>query len=135
MDSKDLTRDNIQLSLPIDSAYVSAARLTASSIADRMFFDIDEVEDIKAAVSEACAYIIKQSPQNAKNEFTITFDVGKDALNISVDADVFSDPAPRADEMAIGMIKALMDDFDLCSMGGGRLRMTMAKRHKDGFFM
>ena len=43
--------ESVELTLPINAAYISAARLTASSIANRLGFGIEEVEDIKTAVS------------------------------------------------------------------------------------
>ncbi len=46
--------ENITLSLPSKAEYVSVARLTASVIANNMGFNIEEVEDIKVAVGEAC---------------------------------------------------------------------------------
>ena len=66
-------QDLIQLSLPLNAAYVSAARLTASSVANRMGFSTDEIEDIKAAVSEACTFIIKKAPAVPTGNFVIQF--------------------------------------------------------------
>ncbi|WP_044298812.1 ATP-binding protein, partial [Clostridioides difficile] len=41
--------------------YVSIIRLTAFGIANKMGFPIDDIEDIKVAVSEACTNAIKHS--------------------------------------------------------------------------
>ncbi len=47
-------KDKVCLSIPTKSEYVSVARLTSSVIANNMGFDIEDIEDIKVAVGEAC---------------------------------------------------------------------------------
>jgi serine/threonine-protein kinase RsbW len=55
--------DEIKLSLPAKPEYVSVARLTASAVAARIGFDIDAIEDFKAAVSEAVIILMNQGAQ------------------------------------------------------------------------
>ncbi len=122
--------DSIQLSLPANAAYVSAARLTASSIANRMqLFDIDEIEDIKAGVSEACTFLIKNKHTSANAAFTVVFTVEQDALHIEITA---NDAIERAtqDEMGIMMIRALMDEFEIVTNQDAAFCMRMVKRHQ-----
>ncbi|MDR1688249.1 MAG: ATP-binding protein [Clostridiales bacterium] len=126
--------ETIKLSLPANAAYVSAARLTASSIANRMNFYIDEIEDIKTAVSEACAFLIKKSSDSGKNSFKIKFKLEPQKLTIN-----FSFPAPKefdCDEtdMSILMIKGLMDTFVTQHDDDGSFIMTMYKIHKEVSF-
>lgn len=123
--------ENIELSLPINAAYVSAARLTASSISQRMGFSIDEIEDIKTAVSEACTYIIKKSPYKSQKTYKINFCLQQDLLeidfclsdNISFDDD--------DDEMSIIMIKALVDKLELSHESEILTSIKMSKSHKE----
>ncbi len=123
--------ENIQLSLPINAAYVSAARLTASSIANRMVFDIDEIEDIKAAVSEACTFFIKSLPTDDKNNFTIMFSVEKGALKIVIGANMSISQDLSDEEMGLLMIKALMDEFEITNGENNNIIITMVKKHKE----
>ncbi|MDR1531021.1 MAG: serine/threonine protein kinase [Clostridiales bacterium] len=119
---------NIQLSLPLNAAYVSAARLTASSIANRFAFNIDEIEDIKAAVSEACTFLIKKLG-NTGGDFTIVFDPSRDLMRITVKAAGTLVCGRVDEEMGLVMIRALMDSFDL-SFGIDGVLIVMLKKHR-----
>lgn len=127
----------IKLSFPVNAAYVSSARLTASSIANRMGFDIDEIEDIKTAVSEACTYIISTLTATINSNFEISFRLTGDTLQIGIltqGAAVSQD----ADEMSLVMIKALVDEFnidDVRDAGKESIALTMIKKHKDSIFI
>ena len=127
--------ENIELLLPCNAAYVSAARLTASSIANRLKFALDEIEDIKAAVSEACTYIIKESSAVNKGEFKLTFLMQKDALQITINCSVSLDETHSENEMGIHMIKALMDHFEIKSKKDGTATLVMRKEHRAGSFV
>jgi serine/threonine-protein kinase RsbW len=121
----------IQLSLPFNSAYVSAARLTASSVANRMGFDTDEIEDIKAAVSESCTYIINKLPTPAHGNFQIKFRMNSDQLSINIHT--MGILSHETDEMSLIMIKALMDEVDI-QYTNEETTIKMEKNHKRNIF-
>ena len=127
--------ENIELLLPCNAAYVSAARLTASSIANRLKFALDEIEDIKAAVSEACTFIIKESSAVNKNEFKITFLLQKDSLQITMSCSISLTEKVNENEMGIHMIKALMDHFEIKSHKDGTAALIMRKEHRADSFV
>jgi len=129
--------DRIRLSFPVNSAYVSSARLTASSIANRIKFDIDEIEDMKTAVSEACTYIIKRSAGFTENHFEICFLPGPDEMTVEIVAqDSKSDDWPEDpdEEMSLMMIKALVDKFEISKEKENHVTITMVKKHKETSF-
>jgi len=134
MNELDLKDENIELLLPCNAAYVSAARLTASSIANRLKFALDEIEDIKAAVSEACTFIIKESSAENKREFKITFLLKKDALQITISCSISLSERGNENEMGIHMIKALMDYFEIKSNRDGTASLVMRKDHRADSF-
>ena len=106
--------ESIGLSLPVNTAYVSSARLTASSIANRMGFDIECAEDIKSAVSEACAYIIRTKSASGVQSFKIIFDLSDSKIEITLTcAKGTGNDEPDTDEYGVKMIKALMDTAEL----------------------
>jgi len=127
--------ENIELQLPCNAADVSAARLTASSIANRLEFALDEIEDIKAAVSEACTYIIRESSANKKGDFKINFLLEKDTLQITLSCSINLPKKNDDDEMGIYMIKALMDHFEIRSNKDGTAAMVMRKNHRVDAFI
>jgi serine/threonine-protein kinase RsbW len=128
------TYENIELSLPVNAAYVSAARLTASSISYRMGFSIDEIEDIKAAVSEACTYIIKKSTLASKNSFKITFCLKDKVLEIDINLLENISFTATEDEMSIIMINALVDSLELFHTEDLLSSIKIIKNHKENSF-
>ncbi|HCS75829.1 MAG TPA: hypothetical protein DIW17_18395, partial [Clostridiales bacterium] len=52
--------DEINIKLPAKPEYMSVARLTTAAIANRAGFTIDDMEDLKLAISEAGNYLINQ---------------------------------------------------------------------------
>ena len=119
----------IELSLPVNAAYVSAARLTASSIANRLGFDIDEMEDVKAAVSEACTLLIKLTSTDIVQHFKVIFDPGVESLTVRIQADGI-DLTKDEDGMSLMMIRALMDTVEISQSPEC---LCMVKRHKSVF--
>lgn len=137
MNKRVVQRENIELTMPINAAYVSAARLTASSIANRLGFNIEEIEDIKAAVSEACAYIIKKSALgNASSPtFKIIFVMQDRALEIRLSSDVLVIPDDEEEEISLQMMNALMDALTLETPNSTSLELFMKKHHKQNEFL
>ena len=124
--------DCIQLSLPLNAAYVSAARLTASSIANRMGFSTDEIEDIKAAVSEACTFVIKKALARSAGNFLIQFYMRGPVLSVQIQTS--GELIQEADEMSLVMIKALMDQLDI-KIENNESILYMSKSHNDSLFL
>lgn len=122
--------NKISLTLPVDPAYVSAARLTASSVANRMGFDIDEIEDIKAAVSEAGTYIIKHCSSGNAEGIQISFEIEEDEMVISILVENAGQMHLDDEDMGLIMIKALVDDFKTENISEeNNVLITMVKKH------
>ncbi|AEY64713.1 ATP-binding protein [Clostridium sp. BNL1100] len=109
--------DNVVIILPAKSEYVSTARLTASSVSTRAGFNIDEVEDIKVAVSEVCNIILSRTENNI-SQYRISFDINTDNIKITFTAenstlDCFEQSIEN--EYGLYIMKALMDSVELCN--------------------
>lgn len=123
---KDVVSDNVALVLPAKREYVSTARLTASSVANRIGFNIDEIEDIKVSVSEVCNMILSRAGDKL-NQYKISFDIRSDKLEITftgneTELGCFDNASDN--EFGLYIIKALMDSVDLCNNHS----IVMAKR-------
>ncbi|HPT79394.1 MAG TPA: serine/threonine protein kinase [Candidatus Atribacteria bacterium] len=59
--------------MPAKPEYVSTARLTTSALASRLGFNVDDIEDLKVAVSESIIYLINQfvEPGNVNIDYHI----------------------------------------------------------------
>jgi serine/threonine-protein kinase RsbW len=129
--------DTIRLSVPCKPEYVSTVRLTVSSVASRMGFDIEAVEDIKVAVSEACTNIINHSKLSGEDEYRIMCLSDAEKMQITVEDDgkgfnVDEYSEPKEGELQQGglglfIVKALMDEVDVVSEPGAGARFSMVK--------
>jgi len=109
--------DSVTLVLPAKREYVSTARLTASSVANRIGFNIEEVEDIKVAVSEVCNIILAKMG-NIISQYNIYFEINTNKLEITFTSDETElgcfDGAVE-NEYGLYIMKALMDSVELCN--------------------
>ena len=49
---------DVSLRVPADGAYVSVLRTMTASLAARLDFTVDDIEDLRIAVGEACALVL-----------------------------------------------------------------------------
>ena len=131
----------IELSIPHRSEYVSMIRLTVTSIASRMGFDIEEIEDMKVALSEACSNAILHGGCGEQENFLVQFIREQKRLVISVSDfgkgySVQSLQEPNAEELNEGglgifIIKSLMDDVKIKSGSSQGTSITMIKNLRE----
>lgn len=129
------TCDSISMAIPSKPEYVGVVRLTVSAIANRMGFNIEEIEDIKVAVAEACTNAIKHS---LNQDFMVSFDIFEDKMAICIKdegkgykMDELNEPDltnPREEGgLGIFIIKSLMDEVNLTSNVGLGTEIKMIK--------
>lgn len=123
-----MSSENIELTLPVNAAYISAARLTASSIANRLGFGIEEIEDIKTAVSETCTFIIEKLTGYSQNHFKLMFEPKKNCVSITFDVKGNINSKLMNNETSILMIKALMDEMKVDEKKDNFI-ITITKNH------
>jgi serine/threonine-protein kinase RsbW len=128
-----LAPPKIELRIPCSPEYVSVARLTVSAVASCMNFRIDEIDDLKLAVGEACTNAIEHAKEGAI-DVVCTVEPGQLVLTIRDCGAGFDPNAARpehADEPPIGglglvIIHALMDEVQIHSepLRGTEVRMV-----------
>ena len=97
--------DRVTLRLPADSAYVAVLRTATAGLAARSNFTLDEIEDLRIAVDEACALLLPRARPGSA--FDCTFDVGNVDLAIVVAVDSEDPRPPRTDTFAWAVLTAL----------------------------
>ena len=135
LDKKKSSSDHIWLSFPMHPAYLSSARLTVFGIAKRLKFNLDEIEDIKTAVSEACVYVLKRSATLPGNNFEMCFKPGNQEVYIEIiapDSKEGDDPAQlqHSTDTGLIMINALVDKFTITKSKEGQITIIILKRRK-----
>lgn len=125
--------ETIKMEISANPDFVSIIRLTTSGIANKIGFSIDDIEDMKVAVSEACTNAIKHS---SDDRFYITFNILDDGLNIEIkdngvgcNIDLLGKPDlenPKENGLGIFIIQTLMDEVSIESSDnkGTIIKMT-----------
>jgi serine/threonine-protein kinase RsbW len=55
------TADYVHVRMPAESAYLSVLRTATAGLAARLDFTLDEIEDLRIAIDEACAMLLAQA--------------------------------------------------------------------------
>jgi len=95
----------VELRLPAESAYVAVLRMTTAGLAARLDFTLDDIEDLRIAVGEACAMVLEQA--RADGDLHATFDLGSGELSVTVSADADAASEPDTDGFAWQVLTAL----------------------------
>jgi serine/threonine-protein kinase RsbW len=78
----DIDDDIVLLTVPADGGYLGVLRTATAGLAARLHFALDEIEDLRIAVDEACAMLLAIATRGA--ELECRFAVTDDALTVEV---------------------------------------------------
>ena len=120
------SRDFVEVRLPAESAYVSVLRTVTAGLAARLDFTLDEIEDLRLAIDEACAMLLRQSL--AGDELTCVFELVGDAMVVAVSVPTTDGQPPARDTFAWTVLTALAGAVDASTGGDGIVSITMHKR-------
>ena len=99
---------DVELRLPAESAYVAVLRMTTAGLAARLDFTLDDIEDLRMAVGEACALVLENA--RTGGDLLAHFDLSDGSIRVSVAADSASDAEPDADSFGWQVLTALTND-------------------------
>jgi serine/threonine-protein kinase RsbW len=77
-------KDQVTIQMPAEGAYLSVLRTATAGLAARLDFTLDEIEDLRIAVDEACGMLLGQAAPGATLECDFT--LGPDRISIAVSA-------------------------------------------------
>ncbi|RLV51005.1 anti-sigma factor [Nocardioides mangrovicus] len=89
-----MSRPDVELRVPADSAYVAVLRTTTAGLAARLDFTLDDIEDLRIAVGEACSMVLDQA--RVGGDLFARFDLANGELSVTVSAD--GDQATEPDQ-------------------------------------
>ena len=126
------TRDVVSVRLPASGAYLAVLRTTTASLAARLDFTLDEIEDLRIAVDEASALLIAGAVAGA--DLTSVFEMSADSIHISVSTMTAggaqgssSSSAPARDSFAWTVLSALAGEVDAWTDPDGRQTISLVK--------
>jgi serine/threonine-protein kinase RsbW len=111
-------RPDVELRLPAESAYVAVLRMTTAGLAARLDFTLDDIEDLRMAVGEACALVLENAESGG--DLYAAFDLSDGSIRVSVSADSPSDAEPDVDSFGWQVLTALTSE--VVTSREGRLR-------------
>ena len=102
--------DAVEIRLPADSAYLSVLRTATAGLAARLDFTLDEIEDLRIAVDEACAMLLPQAIEMA--QLTCRFELGAETLDVTVTIPTTRGELPERDTFSWTVLSALAGEVD-----------------------
>jgi serine/threonine-protein kinase RsbW len=122
------TRDHVMIKLPAEGAYLSVLRTATAGLAARLDFTLDEIEDLRIAVDEACAMLLAQADPGTSLE--CDFILSQNAMTIAVSAQSRLGHLPAKDTFAWTVLSALAGSVD--STVGPDDKVTIVLRKSKG---
>jgi serine/threonine-protein kinase RsbW len=109
--SRSTQRAEVTLTVPAESIYLSVVRTAAAGLAARLDFTLDDIEDLRIAVDEACALLLKQarSQTRVRCEFRVTEQV----LGVRAIAVCDRPSVPPRDGFSWTVLSALTTSLDM----------------------
>lgn len=119
------TQQEVLLTVPAMPEFLRVARVTASGLASRLGFSIDEVDDLRLALDELCFAVIGKGGEDSELRLRYVLDSG--SLTIE-GVTVRQDDDPLAlGELSRQILTALVDDHELWD-GDGSGHFSLTKR-------
>ena len=124
------------MSLPNKPEYVSVARLTASVVANNMGFDIEDIEDIKVAVGEACNNSVIHGNKSSIINLSFIIDNSDFIVEVTDNGkgfDFYEYEQPDLDDyqgkgLGIFIMESLMDTVEIDTTLGNGTKIRLKKQ-------
>ena len=118
-------QDQVTIRMPADGAYLSVLRTATAGLAARLDFTLDEIEDLRIAVDEACGMLLAQAAPGADLECDFT--LGEDRMSIAVSTLAAEPRPPARDTFAWTVLSALAGSADAWVGPGDRVTVMLRK--------
>ncbi|MGF6376396.1 serine/threonine-protein kinase RsbW [Clostridiales Family XIII bacterium PM5-7] len=129
--------DKLKFVIPGKPEYLTMVRLAISSIAHNAGFDLDDAEDMKTAVEEACKNVSCHGFEGFSDQYEVECNVEKGRVEIIVkDAcdqhslQKIAKPCvdcPKEGDLGIYVIKTLMNEVEFGRADDGHKSIRMVK--------
>jgi serine/threonine-protein kinase RsbW len=121
-------RDEVTVRMPADGAYLSVLRTATAGLAARLDFTLDEIEDMRIAVDEACAMLLSQAIPGSNLD--CGFRLSQDQMTISVAVRCLDPRLPSSETFAWTVLSALAGQVD-AQVGPGDVLTIVLRKSRD----
>ena len=126
---RDATQDHVAVCMPAEGAYLSVLRTATAGLAARLDFTLDEIEDLRIAVDEACAMLLSQAIPGTNLE--CAFDLGAEEMTITVSVTAAEPRIPARDTFAWTVLSALAGTVDSRLGPDDQVSIVLRKRREN----
>jgi serine/threonine-protein kinase RsbW len=120
-----MSTDHVEMRVPASGAYISVLRTAAAGLAARLDFTIDDIEDLRIAVDEACAVILPLAETDAR--LSARFDLEPGRLQVAVSVPSAATEPPSRNTFAWTVLTALAGEVE-ASVNDGTVTLTLRKQ-------
>jgi len=121
--------DVVLLTVPADSTYLAVLRTATAGLAARLHFALDEIEDLRIAVDEACAMLLAVASRDT--ELDCRFAVTQDALTVEVSVSTVPGARLPAESSFAWKVLTQLTTEASSEMTGGRATIRLLARRVD----
>ncbi len=129
--------DTIKFIIPGKPEYIKVVRMSLAALASGAGFDVEAAEDIKLAVEEACKAITCHGFKAWTNKYEVECRIEDDRMTIYL-TDIGDgrdiekqyrpcEKCPQDGDMALILIKTLMDSVEIATREGNKKSIVMVK--------
>jgi serine/threonine-protein kinase RsbW len=123
--SERQAEDQVTIRMPAEGAYLSVLRTATAGLAARLDFTLDEIEDLRIAVDEACGILLSQAAPGAS--LSCDFTLGEESMTIAVSVLSQRAQPPSRDTFAWTVLSALAGTVDAWVGPGGKVTVLLRK--------
>ena len=118
----------VEIRIPARAEWVAVARLAVAAVGSRFDLSVEDIEDLKLAVAEACTICIRRTRD--RDQVELVCRAAPDRLHITVRNATGGNHLTVADPddtLALVIVESLMEDVSLRTDGGSTI-VEMSKR-------
>src|SRR5262245_54509017 len=110
---------SVQLVVPADASAVRVARMVSTGVATDAGFDVDDVEDLRIAVTELFALLIEDAEEPAE-QVVLAYDSSPGQVKVTGSRAMSNDgDAPAIEDLALEILNVVVDEHDFNVDEGG----------------
>jgi serine/threonine-protein kinase RsbW len=118
------SRPDVELRIPADGAFLSVLRTATAGLAARLDFTLDDIEDLRIAVDEACSVVLPQAQPSS--DLRCAFHLAPGTLTVEVSAHCDEPRPPHRDGFAWTVLSALTNSLD-ATVDGDTLTVRLSR--------
>lgn len=118
--------DLLTLTFPARAGYLRICRITTTTFAGDLGFDVDQLDDLRLAVDEAVAWLLRDD--EAGGDVSVVLSAANEVVEIRGERHSHAIPESAVDDLVHAILGATLDEYELRSEEGHRsIRLRATK--------